>query len=125
MTAHIREGSSVQVVVDVVDGTTAALETDPDTASLAPPWTVMRDGADSLAANGRQLDRNTLRARSVLHVLDTQWDATVAAFGRAVVDASGGRRDQSTYMRFFAKTTPSAAQDLGIPKEIELAPNRA
>jgi hypothetical protein len=74
-----------------------------------------------LAANGRKLDRDALRARSALHVLDTRWDATVAAFGRAVVDASGGRRDQPTYTRFFAKTTPSAAQDLGIPKEIELA----
>ena len=44
----------------------------------------------------------------------------MAAFGRAVVDASGGRRDQAPYTRFFIKITPSAAQDFGIGREIEL-----
>lgn len=64
--------------------------------------------------------RDALRARSRLNVQDSQWDTTVAAFGRAVVDASGGRRDQAPYTRFFAKITPSAAQDFGIGREIEL-----
>jgi hypothetical protein len=54
-------------------------------------------------------------------VLDAKWDATVAAFGRAVVDVSGGRRDQPPYTRFFGKTTPSAAQKFGIEREIETA----
>jgi len=44
----------------------------------------------------------------------------VAAFGRAAVDASGGRRDQALYTRLFAKPTPSAAQELGTGREIEL-----
>jgi hypothetical protein len=33
----------------------------------------------------------------------------------------GGRRDQPPYTRFFAKTTPSAAQNFGIQREIEMA----
>jgi hypothetical protein len=37
------------------------------------------------------------------------------------VDASGERRSQPPYTRFFGKVTPSAAQELGIEREIELA----
>jgi hypothetical protein len=107
--------------VNVVDSITAALESDPATSAIAPPWVAMRDAADGLAEKGRKLDRDALRARARLNVKDSQWDTTVAAFGRAVVDASGGRRNQPPYTRFFAKTTPSAAQDFGIGLEIELA----
>jgi hypothetical protein len=45
----------------------------------------------------------------------------VAAFGRSAVDASGGRRDQPPYTRFFAKATPSLVQKFGIQREIESA----
>jgi len=107
--------------VDVVDSTCAAVESDPATSTLAPTWSAMRDKADGLAENGRKLDRDVLRARARLNVQDSLWDATVAAFGRAVVDAAGGRRDQPPYTRFFAKTTPSAAQNFGIQREIEMA----
>ena len=51
-------------------------------------------------------------------MFDAKWDATTAGFGRAVVDVSGGRRDQPPYTRFFAKLTPSAAQKFGIEREI-------
>lgn len=52
---------------------------------------------------------------------DATWDACVAAFGRAVVDASVGRRDQAPYTRFFGKATPSAVQKFGIGRELETA----
>jgi hypothetical protein len=120
MSTKIKESSSIEVVVDVVDATCAAVESDPATRALAPTWAALRDKADGLAENGRKLDRDVLRARARLGVQDSQWDATVAAFGRAVLDASGGRRDQAPYTRFFGKTTPSAAQDFGIGREIEL-----
>jgi len=67
----------------------------------------LRDKADGLAKVDSDLDRAALRARSRLTVVDGQWDETVAAFGRAVVDASGGRRDQLPYARFFPKAAPS------------------
>jgi hypothetical protein len=120
MSTKMKESSSIELVVDVVDATAAALESDPATRTLAPTWVAMRDTADGLAEKGRKLAREALRARSRLIVQDSLWDATVAAFGRAVVDASGGRRDQPPYTRFFAKTTPSAAQDFGTAREIEL-----
>jgi hypothetical protein len=97
------------------------VESDPATKALALTWAAMRDSADKLAENGRKLNREVLRARSRLNVQDSLWDTTVAAFGRAVVDASGGRRDQPPYTRFFTKTTPSSAQDFGIQREIETA----
>jgi hypothetical protein len=120
MSTKIKESSSIELVVDVVDATGAAVESDPATRALASTWVALRDRADGLAEQGRKLAREALRARSRLLVQDSQWDAAVASFGRAVLDASGGRRDQPTYLRFFAKTTPSAAQDFGIAREIEL-----
>jgi hypothetical protein len=121
MGTHVRENASIETVVDIVDATCAAVESDPATKSLAQTWAAMRDSADKLAENGRKLNREVLRARSRLNVQDSLWDATVAAFGRAVVDTSGGRRDQPPYTRFFSKATPSSAQDFGIQREIETA----
>lgn len=120
MSTKMKENASIETAVNVVDSISAALESDPAASSLAPAWVAMRNKADGLAENGRKIDRDALRARSRLTVQDSQWDTTVAAFGRAVVDASGGRRDQAPYTRFFAKTTPSAVQDFGIGREIEL-----
>jgi hypothetical protein len=108
-------------VVDVVDSTCAALESDPETVALAATWAPMRDKADGLAKARLDSDRAATRARARLAVCDAKWDATVAAFGRAVVDASAGRRDQPPYTRFFGKATPSASQRFGIEREIETA----
>ena len=121
MATKIPEGVSIRVVVDVTDATCAALESDPETGTLAPTWAAMRDKADGLAKSRLDCDRAATRARARLAVCDAKWDASVAAFGRAVVDASGGRRDQPPYTRFFGKTTPSAAQKFGIEREIETA----
>jgi hypothetical protein len=121
MATKIPDGASYRVVVEVTDSTCAALESDPETAALASTWAAMRDKADGLAKSRLDCDRAALRGRATLGVLDAKWDAMVAAFGRAVVDASGGRRDQPPYTRFFAKLTPSAAQKFGIEREIEIA----
>ncbi len=121
MGTHIRETSAIGTAVEIVDTTCAAIESDPATSHLAPTWSSMRDKGDELAANGRKLDRDVARARGRLNVQDTLWDTTVAGFGRAVVDAANGRRDQPPYTRFFAKAPPSAVQDFGIQREIDLA----
>jgi len=121
MATKVPEGVSIRVVVDVTDSTCAALESDPETGTLSATWAAMRDKADGLAKSRLDCDRAATRARARLAVCDAKWDASVAAFGRAVVDASGGRRDQPPYTRFFGKTTPSAAQKFGIEREIEAA----
>jgi hypothetical protein len=105
--------------VEAVDGTHAAISSDPETAALAQTWVGLLGQADAQAKARSDADRALTRARSRLSVCDAKWDATVAAFGRAVVDSSGGRRDQPSYTRFFGKTTPSAAQTFGVQREIE------
>jgi hypothetical protein len=116
---RIPEGVSAKVVTDAVDAICAALESDPETASLAPTWVAMRDKGDSLSKERSDCDRSAARARARLAVVDTKWDNIVAAFGRAVVDVAGGRRDQPAYTRFFGKASPSATQTFGIAREIE------
>ncbi len=121
MATRIPDGVSIRVVVDVVDSTCAALESDPETMALAAIWAPIRDKADGLAKERLDTARAATRARARLAVCDAKWDAAVAAFGRAVVDASAGRRDQPPYTRFFGKATPSATQKFGIEREIEAA----
>jgi hypothetical protein len=79
--------------VDAVDATCAVLESDKETATPAPTWAGLRDKADAIAKGRTDCDHSVSRTRARLAVCDAKWDATVAAFGRAVVDASGGRRD--------------------------------
>lgn len=118
MATRIPERVSIKVVVDDVAATQAALESDPETSGLAADWAALLDRADGLAKARSDGDRAVARARARLAVCDAKWDATVAAFGRAVVDASGGRRDQPPYTRFFAKAAPSITQGFGIAREI-------
>lgn len=121
MATRIPEGASIKVVVDAVDATHAAVSSGPETAPLAGTWLALRDKADALAKSRSDADRELARARIQLAVLDAKWDTTVAAFGRAVVDVAGGRRDQPDYLRFFAKASPSVVQDFGIQREIDSA----
>jgi hypothetical protein len=109
------------VVVEAVDATHAAVSSDPETAALAPTWLALRDEGDAQVKARSDADRSLTRARALLAVCDAKWDATVAAFGRATVDASGGRRDQPPYTRFFGKVTPSSVQNFGIQREIDCA----
>jgi hypothetical protein len=121
MATHLRENTSIQVIADICDGTAAALAADPQAAPLVTTWTAITSNADALAAERRTLERAARRARARLLVRDAVWDSTAAAFGRAVVDASNGRRDRAPYTRFFAKTVPSAAQAFGTQREIDIA----
>jgi hypothetical protein len=121
MGTHIRESVSIGVVADQVDAIAAGLESDPATRALAPTWVSLRDKADGLAQGRRDLDRTAHRARTALAVVDAAWDESVAAFGRAVVDVSQGRRDQPSYLRFFDKVAPSKVQLFGAGREVETA----
>jgi hypothetical protein len=119
MATRIPEGASIKVVVEAVDATHAAISSDPETAALAPTWLELRDQADAQNKARTDADRALSRARARLAVSDAKWDATVAAFGRALVDASGGKRDQAPYTRFFGKVTPSSVQAFGVQREME------
>jgi hypothetical protein len=121
MATHIPEAASIKVVVDVVDATHAAVESDPETAALAPTWLALRDRADGLAKSRSDAGRALTRSRTLLAVCDAKWDTAVAGFGRAVVDASGGHHDQPPCTRFFGKATPSAVQTFGVQREIDSA----
>jgi hypothetical protein len=121
MATHLRENLGLEVVADVLDATAAALECGSQTTMLAANWALLTARADELAQARRKLDRDGRRARVQLAVRDAEWDATVAAFGRAVVDASGGKRDQAPYTRFFAKSAPSLVQEFGSQREVDQA----
>lgn len=120
MATHVRENSSIEVIADVCDATTSAIQSDPKTCHLAATWVALTATADKLAVEKRELERTLRRARARLAVADAVWDSEVAAFGRAVVDASSGSRSVPPYTRFFNKTAPSAAQAFGYDREIAL-----
>lgn len=120
MATHLRDNSSIQLIADVSDAVTAALESDPVTCHLAATWQALTRNADKLAYEKRDLDRNLRRTRARLLVADALWDSEVAAFGRAVVDASSGSRTVPPYTRFFNKVLPSAAQHFGYEREVAL-----
>jgi hypothetical protein len=121
MATHFRENMSIDALAETLDALCAALHADPETASVVATWTALSGKADELAQQSQQFVRAQRRARARLGVCDNLWDTVEAAFGRAVVDASGGRRDQSPYTRFFAKAAPSAVQTFGIQREIDTA----
>lgn len=120
MATHLRESTSIETIADVCDAIAAGLESDPATSHLSTVWCRLTEKADQLVSEKRSLERGTRRARAQLAVADARWDSEVAAFGRAVVDASSGSRTVLPYTRFFNKTTPSNAQGVGYEREIAL-----
>lgn len=120
MATHLRESTSIETIADVCDAIAAGLESDPATSHLAGSWCRLTEKADGLVAEKRKLDRNSRRARARLAVADARWDSEVAAFGRAVVDASSGNRSVLPYTRFFNKTPPSDAREVGYEREVAL-----
>jgi len=120
MATHFRENATIESVADTCDAVTAGLEADSEAAHLAPHWQQLTAKADGLLADNRRLERGVRRKRAVVTVLDARWDPTAGAFGRAVVDATYGKRTGSPYDRFFAKVTPSSAQTFGAAREVEL-----
>lgn len=119
MATHLPENRAINAVADVCSAIAGALDSDPETQQLAPTWEGLTAKADTLAAARRTAERNLARARAKLHVADAKWDPEVGAFGRALVDQSGGKRDQPPYTRFFKAVTPSDAQTFGIDREVQ------
>ena len=120
MATHIRENTIIQSVADVCSAVAGGLDSDPATKHLAPLWDAVTNKADSLVNARRTAERTLGRARARLAVMDATWDPEIAAFGRDVVDQSGGKRDQAPYTRFFKTVAPSTAQDFGTDREVEL-----
>jgi hypothetical protein len=121
MATHLRDDISVEELADTMDELTAGVELDEDTKHLSPTWLDFTKRADTLKERQEKLDRRLRRARIGVLVRDGRWDPEEAAFGRAVVDATGGKRDRDPYLRFFREYTPSSAQDQAPEKEIVLA----
>ncbi len=120
MATHLREAVSIETVADTCDAIASALGSDPEAAELAGTWEALAERGDALVAAERAHDRAVRRARARLNVADARWDRESAAFGRAVVDANGGRREGAPYSRFFAKVVPSKARALGAAREVEI-----
>ena len=118
MATHLRETTTVNTLADICDSIAGALETDPKTEKLAPDWIAFTSRADALVSDKQRLERKLSRARTRIAVQDAVWDPEIAAFGRAVVDASNGKRDVPPYTRFFKDISPSEAQKLGPEKEV-------
>ena len=119
MATHLRDNATIPFVADVCASIAGALDSDPQTKQLASIWDSLTTKADGLVLGRRNAERTLARARSRLAVLDALWDPEVAAFGRDMVDQSGGNREAAPYTRFFKTVTPSAAQAFGIDREVQ------
>jgi len=119
MATHIREDAPIQPVADICASIAGALDSDLETKQLAPTWDALAAKGDAFGNARRAAERTLARARAKLAVIDVSWDLEVAAFGRDMVDQSGGKRDRAPYTRFFKNVTPSAAQEFGIEREVQ------
>ncbi len=119
MATHVREDAAIETAADICGSIAGGLEADPVAKHLAPIWDALTAKADALSAARRTAERTLARARAKLAVFDAVWDPEIAAFGRDMVDRSAGNRDQAPYTRFFKTTTPSAAQEFGIDREVQ------
>jgi hypothetical protein len=105
---------------DICDAIAAGLDADERTRALAVVWTALALRGDDVAAQERTLRRAAGRARAREKVIDTGWDRNNSAFSRAMLDASGGKRDVAPYATFYATHTPSLINAFGIDREIEI-----
>jgi hypothetical protein len=119
MATHLRDNATIQFAADICASIAGALDSDPQAKHLAPLWDSLTAKGDALVLTRRTAERTLARARAKLAVFDALWDPEIAAFGRDVVDQSGGKRDQAPYTRFFKNVSPSAAQDFGIDREVQ------
>lgn len=121
MPTHFRDYHSIDTIAQACDSIAGGLETDPDVSDLAGGWRSIADRADALSASHRKASRAVRRARQAIAVLQARWDVVEAAFGRAVVDATGGARDRAPYTRFFADLPPGEVRQLGTAREVASA----
>lgn len=119
MATHLRDNTTIHSAADNCASIAGGLDSDPQAKHLAPLWNSLTSKGDALVTSRRSAERTLGRARAKLVVMDALWDPEIAAFGRDVVDQSGGKRDQAPYTRFFKNVTPSAAQDFGVDREVQ------
>jgi hypothetical protein len=119
MATHVREDAAIETAADICGSIAGALDADSAARHLAPNWDGLTAKADGLSAARRTAERTLARARARLAVMDAVWDPEIAAFGRDLFDRSAGNREQAPYTRFFKTTTPSAAQEFGIEREVQ------
>jgi hypothetical protein len=120
MATHLRELTVIDDVADICDSISGALETDEKTKHLATEWANFTARADEQADAQKKLNRRLRRARTNIEVKDAIWDPEVAgAFGRAVVDASNGKRDIPPYTRFFKDHPPSEIRKMKKEDEVK------
>lgn len=121
MATHLRDDISIEELADICDEITAGLELDEETKHLGSTWSDFTARADALSARQQKQDRRLRRAQIGVLVRDGRWDTEEAAFGRAVVNATDGKRDRDPYTRFFKELAPSSVQDLAPDVEVSLA----
>jgi hypothetical protein len=119
MATHIRENTSTSTVVEAVDGIAAAVGADPQTLHLAPSWTALVTRGDDLAHRIELARRTLRRARAVVAVRDSIWDAWIKQVDREMLATSGGHRDHSSYAVFFGDASANDATRWGIDREVE------
>jgi hypothetical protein len=120
MATHLRDTTTIEDIADICDAITGSLETDPKTKHLSSTWATFTELADQQAREQKQLNRRLRRARTNIEVQDAIWDPEVAgSFGRAVLDATGGKRDIPPYTRFFKELPPSEVRKLKPEDEVK------
>lgn len=120
MATHLRDHTSAADGADISDEIAGGLEADEATAALAATWNGLAARGDAVALARRTARRTSGRARAREKVIDARWDRHDSAFGRAVLDASGGKRTEEPYATFFGKAPPSAVNAYGIEREVEM-----
>ena len=121
MATHLRDNTIIRAGADICAAIAGALDSDLEAKHLAALWDSLTAKGDALVNARSSAERTLGRARAKLAVMDALWDPEIAAFGRDVVDQSGGKRDQAPYTRFFKNVTPSGAQDFGVDREVQQA----
>lgn len=120
MATHLRENTSVDSAVDIVDSIAAALESDPLTTALSPVWSALVTRGDALIADLTRVRRVARRARSRVAVLDAIWDALVRGFDRAALDSVGGHKLSPSYQQYWSAGTSGEITRFGIDREVDV-----
>ena len=122
MATHLRDMGAADAA-DICDEIASGLLASETARTLAALWTALTLRGDNIAAEHRTHRRATGRARAREKVADVNWDRNNASFGRALVDASGGKRDVAPYSTFYPTSTPSKISEFGIDREVEVGRN--
>jgi hypothetical protein len=118
MATHWRETQDLDEVGDTADAIASGLEAHAQTQNLAQPWNQLTHTIDTQHQAVRQARRTVKRAQVQRDVALARLKDEASAFGRAVVDASGGKRAAAPYTDFFDKHAPSAVVTFGVQDQL-------